>query len=104
MPARLKKDGLFGNKVKIGADEVKTTWKEDKLEEKSVAVAGYGMPTKGTYDADVGGFKVFGTVGQGEMQFGLHDKDDETCETRRMLVSVTVVKNETSTDSAPSSV
>ena len=33
------------------------------MENDGEAVAGFGMPTKGSYDPTVGGYKTFGTIG-----------------------------------------
>ena len=53
---------------------------------------GNGMPTKGKYDPSQGGYKTFGTEGQGSGKKGSRGKK-EKCSKRKMFVTVT--KNET---------
>ena len=71
------KDGRkFGKRRSIGKDK-KQDAKNEKLEEDgdSVAVTGYGMPTVGSYDPNVGGYKAFGTIGQGNQTIGAKDQN-----------------------------
>lgn len=58
---------------------------------------GYGMPSKGTYSLDLGGFKTFGTEGQGTSSFGLKDDFSYTCSERVMMLIV-VARNDTYVD------
>ena len=60
-------------------------------------VVGYGMPTKGAYDTTEGGYKTFGTEGQGEDTEGVKDISDPEEESRSMIISVTAVANQAST-------
>ena len=119
MPSRRNKEsGKFDVKVKFGDKEVKPSkpskkptkptkpseGKSEKVKVKKVkvkvdykkysdseAVAGYGMPTVGSYDPYMGGYKAFGTVGQGEEMAGARDANDTKCEDRKLIVTVTAV-------------
>ena len=62
---------------------------------KSRAVEGYGMPSKGTYSPEYGGYKTFGTTGQGESNFGAKDYNDTTCGDRVILLSITALNDTT---------
>ena len=53
---------------------------------------GYGKPTKGEYDASEGGYKTFGTEGQGENKKGMKG-DGEKCAGRKMYVTVTATED-----------
>ena len=92
MPARMDKDGKFQKREKIDKDKKENNKDAKKMEDDGEAVAGYGLPTKGSYDPSVGGYKAFGTVGQGDEAIGMHDKNDTKCEKRRLLVTVTAVE------------
>lgn len=48
---------------------------------------GYGAPTKGSYDPSEGGYKTFGTEGQGSSKKGLKGESDK-CSERKMYVTV----------------
>lgn len=58
---------------------------------------GYGKPTKGDYDTTQGGFKTFGTEGQGNSTKGLKG-DGEKCSERQMYITVTATGDLTSSD------
>jgi hypothetical protein len=49
---------------------------------------GYGKPTKGDYNTTEGGYKTFGTEGQGENKKGLKG-DKEECAERFLYITVT---------------
>jgi len=94
LPSRLsKKNGReFGKREKIGRDRKKDKKNAGEEEDtESVAVSGYGMPSVGTYDPRVGGYKAFGTIGQGNETIGAMDRNGTKCEDRKMLVTVTAV-------------
>ena len=84
-------DGWDGNTY----DKDKTDWGKsdsdgqyEKDTTKTKAVSGYGKPSKGKYSADLGGFKTFGTEGQGNSQIGVKDTNDTKCGDRVMLVTI----------------
>jgi hypothetical protein len=58
---------------------------------------GYGMPSKGTYSLDLGGFKTFGTEGQGNSSFGLKDDFSYTC-SERIVMLIIVARTDTYMD------
>jgi hypothetical protein len=48
-----------------------------------VAVAGYGMPTTGTYSIlNLDQYHTFGSLGQGSRNFGLKEIGSQDCMTR----------------------
>jgi hypothetical protein len=53
---------------------------------------GYGAPTKGEYDSSEGGYKTFGTEGQGSSKKGMKG-DGEKCSKRKMYVTVTATED-----------
>ena len=57
--------------------------------DKSEAEEGYGTPSKGQYSLDLGGYKSFGTVGQGNSSIGVKDENSDTCSERIILFTVT---------------
>lgn len=65
------------------------------------ADTGFGAPTWGFYDPKKGGFKAFGTVGQGPQKEGIRPPgkaEDEKCKPRKILVTVMAVpSNNTNT-------
>ena len=54
---------------------------------------GYGIPTKGIYSHKKGGYKTFGSIGQGESNLGVKDDNEPSELTRTMLVTVTALSN-----------
>lgn len=64
---------------------------EGEKDSETDAVEGYGMPTKGIYDASEGGYKTFGTTGQGEFTVGVKDISDTVAESRTMIINVLAV-------------
>jgi hypothetical protein len=52
------------------------------------AVYGYGLPTWGTYWANIKGYKTFGSTGQGEYTEGITDINDELVSEREIIVTV----------------
>jgi hypothetical protein len=58
------------------------------MKDDDIEVAGYGQPTMGTYDPKKGGFKSFGTLGQGDISKGARNEKDEKCKKRKILVTV----------------
>lgn len=84
-------DGWDGNtydreKTDWGSSDSDTQYEKDTT--KTKAVSGYGKPSKGKYSADLGGFKTFGTEGQGNSQIGVKDTNDTRCGDRIMLITV----------------
>lgn len=89
-------------------DQDKTDWGKSKDDtqyesddETANAETGYGKPSKGTYSSEMGGYKSFGTEGQGDSPIGAKDTNDTTCGDRVVLLSIRAL-NDTS-DSASSS-
>lgn len=64
-------------------------------------MSGYGKPSKGTYSSELGGFKSFGTEGQGDSPLGAKDTNDTTCGDRIILLSIRATQD--TSDSASSS-
>lgn len=58
------------------------------------ATAGFGTPTWGFYNPAEGGFKSYGTNGQGKQKDGIRTKNDTKCRDRMMLITITAVKKE----------
>jgi len=100
-PGRKKKDGsktegedvtkekqFKKNKEGDGNGEMKKRPEEGEMKSDTTATEGYGVPTKGTYNAADKGYKTFGTTGQGENKEGVKDKDS-TVEADR-IVQITV--------------
>jgi len=58
---------------------------------------GFGKPTKGEYNTTDGGYKTFGSEGQGEGKEGLRG-DSERCSKRQMYVTVTATENQSDSD------
>jgi len=67
---------------------------EDETKEETVAVEGFGAPTKGVYNTEDKGFKAFGTVGQGEDKEGLKDTDSKEGVERVVSISVTALQDQ----------
>ena len=63
---------------------------------------GYGTPSKGNYSQNTGGYKAFGTSGQGDSPVGVKEDYSETCTERVMLITVSA-QNDTSTAASASS-
>jgi hypothetical protein len=75
--------------TKDGEKDVKPRPAEGERKNETEAEVGYGMPTKGRYNADDKGYKTFGTEGQGENKEGVMDTDSSLTKDRGMLISVT---------------
>lgn len=58
---------------------------------------GFGMPSKGTYSLDLGGYKTFGTEGQGDSAFGIKDDFSYTC-SQRVMMLIVVARDDTYQD------
>jgi len=98
-------DGWDGKTI----DDNKTDWgksyNDTQFEsdtEESTSESGYGKPSKGSYSSEMGGYKSFGTEGQGDSPVGVKDTNDTTCGDRVVLLSVTAL-NDTSDSAASSS-
>jgi hypothetical protein len=52
----------------------------------STAVYGYGLPTIGQYNASKGGFKTFGTVGQGYNNLAVKNDSIDSATSNTMLI------------------
>lgn len=59
----------------------------------SKATKGYGQPSSGNYSQDMGGYKTFGTQGQGDSNVGVKEDYAETCSDRVMLITVSAQKD-----------
>ena len=57
------------------------------------AVEGYGVPTKGVYNAEQKGYKTFGSTGQGDNTEGVKDIADTDSSDRAMFVTVRAMAN-----------
>lgn len=88
------------NKDGWGKSKNDTQYESDDSESK--AESGYGKPSKGSYSSDMGGYKSFGTEGQGDSSVGVKDYNDTTCGERVVLLSVRAL-NDTSDTAASSS-
>jgi hypothetical protein len=55
------------------------------------ATTGFGIPTWGFYDPKKGGYKAFGTVGQGDQKQGIRGPKEDKCMPRKILVTVTAI-------------
>lgn len=91
-PGKQELPKVAGRKGKKDIKNLKN--KKDAEEEASKAdnaVAGFGQPTWGLYNASEGGFKSFGTSGQGSVKEGIKQGNDSVCKPRKMLVTITAV-------------
>jgi hypothetical protein len=91
-PKRKTKDGKWTDQGKIhghGHDQ-----EEDIDMADTTAVVGYGEPTAGDYDLEVGGYKTFGTLGQGHDNKGLKNHNKHKCANREMFVSVVAIADQ----------
>ena len=86
-------DGDSYNKDKTDWGKSTNDTQYERDPSKSKAVKGYGKPSKGKYSADLGGFKTFGTEGQGNSQIGVKDTNDTKCGDRVMLVTVQAIQD-----------
>ena len=92
------KDGWDGTTF----DKAKTDWgttetdAEFAFDEENMPEYGLGLPSKGVYSAELGGYKTFGTDGQGEDTAGLREEGDSTCGERVMLVTITATEDTSS--------
>jgi len=57
------------------------------------AVIGYGVPTKGQYSLNRGGWKSFGTIGQGNSTLGVKDDADSSSENRHVFITFTALQD-----------
>ena len=69
MKTRLKE---YNKKKREEKDDYEKITEPDKSEPEK----GYGTPSKGKYSLNLGGYKTFGTEGQGNSSIGV--KDDES--------------------------
>jgi hypothetical protein len=72
-------------------------------EDDTIATVGYGQPSDGNYSQDMGGFRTFGTEGQGDDKVGLKEDYSETCSDRVMLVTVSAQTDTVAAAAAASS-
>jgi len=111
---RERTEGPAGNRTRGNRTETQRTnsewgqaWEGQDTEgyddEGTKADVGYGRPSKGNYSASMGGYKAFGTEGQGDSRVGLKEDYSETCSDRVLLITVTATDNTTSTASSSSS-
>lgn len=106
-PRRQKdKDGWDGktydkNKTDWGKSYNDDQYEKGDDENATKAESGYGKPSKGQYSSDLGGFKSFGTIGQGDSSLGAKDTNDTTCGDRVILLTITATQD--TSDAADSS-
>merc|ERR1712070_970829 len=67
--------------------------RDEQDERGEQAEKGYGRPSKGKYSMDLGGYKTFGTEGQGDYSYGMKESNDTTCSPRVMLLTVTALED-----------
>lgn len=97
---RKRRPGKTGMRdAQDNADRDWTKIQEQRLTNYSYTEAeeGYGQPSRGSYSMDMGGYKTFGTSGQGNLPQGAKDEGSETCSDRMMMVQVTATKDTTAT-------
>lgn len=82
-------DGTTFNKDKTDWGTSETDAEINTNTDAGTADTGYGQPSKGIYSAELGGFKTFGTEGQGDDPAGLREEGDATCGERVILLSIT---------------
>ena len=100
------KDGWSGYTY----DKDKTDWGKSYTDDQyqkdptaDTAEEGYGKPSKGTYSTELGGFKTFGTLGQGDSSFGAKDLNDTTCGDRIILLSISATDDTNTTTTTTTS-
>jgi hypothetical protein len=64
---------------------------EGTMTNETEPTVGYGLPTKGTYNFTDGGYKTFGTEGQGDMTEGVKEPDEADDEDRGIILTLTAV-------------
>ena len=105
-PKRQKdEDGWDGKTYDGGKTDWGKSYEDKQYEsnpEESTSESGYGKPSKGTYSSELGGYKSFGTEGQGDSSVGTKDTNDTTCGDRVVLLKVTAL-NDTSDIAATTS-
>jgi len=57
----------------------------------TISYMGYGAPTYGLYNSTIGGWKSFGTVGQGNSSVGVKNDYDQSISERIVIVSVSAL-------------
>jgi len=62
------------------------------MEDSTATDIGYGEPTTGEYSVEDGGYKTFGTIGQGDSTEGVKDEGTEECVNRWLFVTVTALE------------
>lgn len=85
-----------------------TTWgkrwkRRNNKTEETDPEEGYGKPSKGDYSIDLGGYKTFGTDGQGNSTVGVKDDNSTTCSDRIILLTITALEDTTTTPVVTSS-
>lgn len=87
LPRRKTKNGEWKKAIKLKGSkkdkEALDEFEDDDEEE------GVGAPAAGFYDPKKGGYKAFGTVGQGDKSKGARKKKEPKCRNRKLLVTVT---------------
>ena len=84
-------DGEYMEDDEESADGSSERPKRPKRGKPSKTRGGYGAPTKGKYDPTQGGYKTFGTEGQGNTKKGARG-DKEKCSQRKMYVTVSATE------------
>ena len=65
----------------------------------TTATYGYGLPTIGKYNVSKGGFKTFGTVGQGYNILAVKNDSIDSTSSSTMLIQITAVSDMTADES-----
>ena len=71
-PKRIKNNGVFTKKVNLKEGPDNVPWDANVF-------YGYGTPTTGEYYLAAGGWKTFGTFGQGGIKQGADNNQDIQC-------------------------
>lgn len=79
----------------------KGDYQKDMASNSTTAEEGYGKPSKGKYSMSLGGYKSFGTEGQGNDTTGLKDENATTCSDRIILLTVSAIADTTEDSSSP---
>lgn len=87
LPKRKTKQGQWKKAIKLKGN-IFDKFALDEIEDDDEG-EGIGAPAAGFYDIFKGGFKSFGTVGQGKSKKGARKKKEPKCRNRKLLVTVT---------------
>ena len=85
-PSRLLANGLTTDPVELGLKENESAF--DPLVDQGTAYMGYGTTTQGEYTVEKGGWKTFGSIGQGPILQGTKGLNQNDCENRQVFVTL----------------